>query len=117
MRLILGGVCFFFVASVCRAEFTFQGISRGVFGVTNIVDNRFVATGSVGNAFGQQDSFITPSVAWVYSSVDERFPSWIRFVLSVLSVGNPTNRCTVDARRIIRIRSAPTCPPDRRRFK
>jgi PEP-CTERM motif len=92
MRLILGVVCCFFVASVCRAEFTFQGISRGVFGLTNIVDNQFVATGSVGNAFGQQDSFITPSVAWVYSSVANDFlPGFDSHCQFYLSVTQPTD--------------------------
>jgi len=92
MKLILGCVCCFFVASVCRAEFTFQAIQRGVFGLTNIIDNRFVATGSVGNAFGQQDSFITPSVAWVYSSVVNDFlPGFDSHCLFNLSVTQPTD--------------------------
>jgi hypothetical protein len=74
------------------ADFTFQGIQRGVFGLTNIIDNRFVATGSVGNAFGSQDSFITPSVAWVYSSVVNDFlPGFDSRCTFNLSVTQPTD--------------------------
>ena len=91
MRLILG-VCCFLIASVCRAEFTFQGIQRGVFGLTDIIDNRFVASGSVGSASGSQDSFITPSVAWVYSSVMNNFlPGFDSRCTFNLSVTQPTD--------------------------
>ncbi len=80
------------MVSVCRAELTYQGISRGVFGLTNIVNNRFVATGSVGIAFGQQDSFITPSVAWVYSSVVNDFlPGFDSHCDFYLTVTKPTD--------------------------
>ena len=92
MRLIVGSACCFLMVSVCRAEFTYQGISRGVFGLTNIINNRFVATGSVGSATGSQDSFITPSVAWVYSSVTNDFlPGFDSHCDFYLTVTKPTN--------------------------
>jgi hypothetical protein len=92
MRLILGSACCFLMVSVCRAELTYQGISRGVFGLTNIINNRFVATGSVGSAIGSQDSFITPSVAWVYSSVANDFlPGFDSHCDFYLTVTKPTD--------------------------
>jgi PEP-CTERM motif len=114
MRLILGVVCCFFMASVCRAEFTFQGISRGVFGLTNIIDNEFVATGSVGNAFGQQDSFITPSVAWVNSSVVNDFlPGFDSHCTFYLSVTQPTDALLMLTGNSNSVRSdLSTGPPD-----
>ena len=114
MKLILGGICCFFVASVCRADFTFQGIQRGVFGLTNIVDNQFVATGSVGNAFGQQDSFISPSVAWVYSSVANDFlPGFDSHCQFYLSVTQPTDALLMLVGNSNSVRSdLSTGPPD-----
>src|SRR5262245_13329981 len=93
MKWILGGACCLLAAaSVCKAEFTFQGISRGVFGLTNIVNNRFIATANVGKAFGQQDSFITPSVAWVYSAVvNDDLPGFNSQCQFYLSVTQPTD--------------------------